>query len=239
MTESATTRPLPARAGRPGLRLIGYALLALGFFAAGFLLLPGPEDGSVPGIDLERVKLPRPVPVGEFLLTDIDGNINSSAYTRDRLLNQWTLMYFGYTHCPDVCSPTLAVVAEVARRLRAAPQWADRLASTKLELVFVTVDPSRDTPAALRDFLAATKIEMVALRGNEKQIAGLSQQMGIMHLPGPTDSQGRYLIDHPATILLVDPGAQLRAGFSMPRDVARIMELMSEIADEFDAEPSG
>jgi len=220
------------------LRVAGYALLALGFFAAGFLLLPLPEDGSITGIDLERVKLPQPVPVGEFLLTDIDGNVNSGAYTRDRLLNQWTLMYFGYTHCPDVCSPTLAVLAEVARRLRAAPQWAERLASTKLELVFVTVDPSRDTPAVLRDFLAATNTNIVALRGTEKQIAGLAQQVGIMHLPGPADSEGRYLIDHPATILLVDPGAHLRAGFSMPRDVARVTELMSEIADEFDAERS-
>jgi protein SCO1/2 len=243
LAESPSTDPLAARTGGRVLRVIGYALLAMCFFAAGFLLLPLLDNGNAPGgdrgVDLERVELPRPVPIGEFALTDIDGNVNSGAYTRDRLLNQWTLMYFGYTHCPDVCSPTLALLAEVARGLRATPQWTARLASTRLELVFVTVDPSRDTPAALRSFLATTETDIVALRGDEKQIAGLAQQMGIMHLRGPADARGRYLVDHPATILFVDPRAHLRAGFSMPRDAARIVELMSEIADRFDARRGG
>ena len=232
MTEPTTAH---AQTIRPVVRVTGYALLALGFFLAGFLLLPLLEGEDAPALDLERAKLPRPVPVKEFVLDVVGENADAGAYTRERLLDRWTLMYFGYTQCPDVCRPTLAVLAEVARRLRAAPQWADRLALAKLELVFVTVDPSRDTAAVLGNFLAAADADFVGLRGTEKQIANLAQQLGIMHLPGPADPQGRYLIDHPATILLIDPSAHLRAGFSMPRDAARITELASEVATQFEA----
>jgi len=217
----------------------GYVLLGLCFFAAGFLLLPLLEDGNGPATSLERVKLPRPQLVGEFSLNDVAANVNSGAYTRERLLNQWTLVLFGYTHCPDVCRPTLAVLAEVARRLRAAPQWTARLESTRLELVFVTVDPSRDTAAVLRDFVAGAGADVVGLRGSEKQIANFARQLGIMHLRGPADPQGGYLVDHPATILLIDPSARLRAGFSMPRDAARIVELASEIAADLESEQEG
>ena len=217
----------------------GYVLLGLCFFAAGFLLLPLLEDGNGPATSLESVKLPRPQLVGEFSLNDVAANVNSGAYTRERLLNQWTLVLFGYTHCPDVCRPTLAVLADVARRLRAAPQWTARLESTRLELVFVTVDPSRDTAAVLRDFVAGAGADVVGLRGSEKQIANFARQLGIMHLRGPADPQGGYLVDHPATILLIDPSARLRAGFSMPRDAARIVELASEIAADLESEQEG
>lgn len=236
MNEPTAASPMRTLASRLPVRLMGYGLLALCFFAAGFLLLPLLDDEIAPAVDLERVKLPRPLPVKEFLLDDVHGNVNSNAYTRERLLDQWTFMYFGYTNCPDVCGPTLAVLAEVARRLRAAPQWTARLASTPLELVFVTVDPARDTAAVLRNFLAATETDIVGLRGSEGQIAKLAQQLGMMHLPGPADAEGRYLIDHPATILFIDPTARLRAGFTLPRDTVRITELASEIATQFEAE---
>ena len=60
-----------------------------------------------------------------------------------------------------------------------------------------------------------------------------------MHLPGPADPQGSYLVDHPATILLIDPRARLRAGFSMPRAAAYIVALVPEIAADFESEQRG
>jgi hypothetical protein len=117
LSETTTTH---AQSLRPVVRVTGYVLLALGFFVAGFLLLPLLEGEDGPALDLERAKLPRPVPVNAFVLDVVGENADPSAYTRERLLGRWTLMYFGYTQCPDVCRPTLAVLAEVARRLRAA-----------------------------------------------------------------------------------------------------------------------
>jgi protein SCO1/2 len=212
--------------------MTGYGLLALGFFVAGFALLPMLVDNNEPAVSLERTRLPRPEPVGEFSLEDVSGNVNARLYTRARLLNQWTLMYFGYTSCPDVCRPSLAVLAEVARRLGAEN-------STRFESIFVSIDPRRDTAALMRGFLAAAGDGIIGLRGSEKQIANLARQLGILHLPRASDPQGGYLVDHPATILLIDPSAELRAGFTMPRDPARITEQIMEIVAEYDAAQKG
>lgn len=239
MPEPAAAPPARAQPS-PRLKLIaGYVLLAVGFFVAGFLLLPMLEGGNDPALSLERVRLPRPEPVAEFSLDDVGAKVNSQAYTRERLLNQWTLMYFGYTHCPDVCRPTVAVLAEVARQIRAAPQWTAGPKSTRLETVFVSVDPSRDTPAVIRGFLAAVGDDIIGLRGSEKQIANLARQLGILHSPRSPDPQGGYLIDHPATILLIDPNAHLRAGYSMPRDAARIAADVTEIVADYQAARKG
>ena len=217
---------------RSSLRLAGgYAVLILGFFAAGFLLAPSPDVEERPSIGLQRSKLPRPQPVVDFTLEDLAA---SEAYTRERLLNRWTLMYFGYSHCPDVCRPTLEVLGEVARALRAAPHW-----TTRLELVFVSVDPARDTAAALRAYLSRSDADFVGLRGSEKQIAALAQQLGLMHALGDADEGGDYLVDHPATILLIDPAAYLRAGFSLPHDPGGIVEQVLDIEHEFTAERAG
>jgi protein SCO1/2 len=143
-------------------------------------------------------------------------------------------MYFGYSHCPDVCRPSLEVLAEIARDLRARPAWTSRL-----EPVFVTVDPARDTPGVLRAYLSRSGAEPVGLRGSEKQIAGLAQQLGILHTPRAADAAGGYLVDHPATILLIDPSAHLRAGFSLPHDPGRIVEQILDIEHAFAAERAG
>lgn len=242
--ETVLAEPTPAPAARarssPGLKsLAGYVLLALGFFVAGFLLLPVLESDDETALDLQRVRLPRPEPVGAFSLDNVSANVNSPTYTRERLLNQWTLMYFGYTSCPDVCRPTLAVLAEVARRLRAAPESMATPKPLQVETVFVSIDPARDTPAAMREFLAAAGDGIVGLRGSEKQIANLARQVGILHSARSHDAQGGYLVDHPATILLIDPSAHLRAGFAMPRDAAQIAEQMSLIVADFEAAQEG
>jgi protein SCO1/2 len=234
LQESARACPAPERyTSRLG--LIGaYALLALCLFAVGFWLSPLPEEDNAPALDLERVKLPRPEPLTEFSLQEVEEHAAHAPYTRARLLGQWTLLYFGYTNCPDVCGSALSVLAQVSTRLRAAP---NAMAGTGV--VFITLDPARDSPAALRRFLGRVDVDIVALRGNEQQIAGLAQQLGILHLPRPPDAQGGYLVDHPATILLIDPSAELRAGFSMPRDAMRIVELMMEIEADYRAAKKG
>jgi protein SCO1/2 len=239
--QPAPSPPAPATSRLSIKLMAGYGLLALGFFAAGFVLPPMLADNSGPvlEVDLERVRLPRPVPVAAFSLEDVSANRDSPVYTRQRLLNQWTLMYFGYTNCPDVCRPTLAVLAEVARRLRAAPDTTAMATPARFETVFVSIDPARDTPAAIRGFLAATGERIVGLRGSEQQIAQLAGQLGIMHSVRSPDPQGGYLVDHPATILLIDPGARLSAGFAMPRDTAQIAAQISEIVADYQAAREG
>jgi protein SCO1/2 len=208
----------------------GYVLLVLVCFLAGYLLVPVSDDTPRTPVSTERVRLPEPQPVGDFTLQDIGGG----TYDRDRLLGQWTLVYFGYSHCPDVCRPTLVLLTGLARALEARPG-----AARPLEVVFVTVDPARDTPAVLRAWLADSDGEVTGLSGSEKQIATLATRLGIMHLPGKRDAAGNYLVDHPATILVIDPEAHLRAGFPFPHDAERIVEQMADIVREFVAGRAG
>lgn len=225
------TSPQPRRTTRyPRLVTTGaYALLVLACFLAGYLLIPIPEGEPGPGVSLERIRLPEPQPVGDFTLQEVGGG----AYDRRRLLGQWTLVYFGYSHCPDVCRPTLSLLTDLARTLRARPR------TSPLEVLFVTVDPTRDTPGVLGAYLAGAARDVIGLWGNETQIAALATQLGILHLPGKRDAAGNYLIDHPATILVIDPEARLRAGFPFPHDPQWIIEQMTDIEREFDAGRAG
>ena len=234
MQESAADCPVPVPPTSRLLQMGVYGSWALCLFLVGFFLPPLLENNNVATPELDRVKLPRPEPLMEFSLEEVGGDNNPGTYTRARLTGQWTLLYFGYANCPNVCSSAVDVLAEVSKKRNAAPHPATRTA-----LVFVTLDPSRDTPAALRRFLGRTDAEFTALRGSEKQIARLAQQLGILHTLGPVDAQGGYLIDHPATILLIDPSAELRAGFAMPRDANQIIELMSEIETDYLAVKKG
>lgn len=234
MPELAIARLKRARGGHRIVTVGGYLVLVLGFFLAGFLLAPTPDVDKAPAWGLERTRLPHPLPVGEFRLREAGVSDDSDRYDRDRLLGQWTLMYFGYRHCPDICRPTLGVLAEVARRLRSLPGWKARL-----ELAFVSVDPARDTPALLRTYVSSADAGIVAVHGSEKQVAGLAQQVGILYSHGEPDGAGHYLVDHPATILLIDPGAQLRAGFPLPHDPGWIVEQILDIEHAFDVERAG
>jgi protein SCO1/2 len=182
-------------------------MLVLACFLAGYLLIPLPGEEPRSGASAERIT---------------------------RLLGQWTLVYFGYSHCPDVCRPTLAVLTDLARALRARPHPPGRL-----EVLFVTVDPARDTPEVLRAYLAGAARDVVGLWGSEKQIAALATQLGILHLPGQRDAAGAYIVDHPATILVIDPAAHLRAGFPFPHDPQRMIEQMADIQREFEAGRAG
>ena len=214
---------------RGGHRLLtagAFFALILGCFLTGYLLVPVPSVDPRQPTDPQRIELPSPQPVGEFRLEEV-GSTNG-VYTRERLVGQWTLMYFGYSHCPDVCRPTLEVLAEVAHALRAA---RDRAA--ELELVFVTVDPARDSREALRAYLSRTSTDVIGLRGSDAQIAALAARLGLMHAPGDADDAGNYLVDHPATILLIDPDARLRAGFPLPHDPGNIVARVLSIEQDF------
>lgn len=200
----------------------GLAAIAVAFFLAGLLLAPAPgERAGAPG-GFDRTELPRPQPVGAFSLTDLDGR----PFGRERLLGRWTLLYFGYTHCPDVCEPSLRLVAGLAATLD-DPHRGDR----PVQAVFVTVDPARDTPAVLTRYLARTPGDLVGLRGSEAEVAELAAGLGILHLPRTPDSEGSYLVDHPATILVIDPDARLRAGYPFPHDAEWIAGRIAALVD--------
>ena len=138
---------------------------------------------------------------GAFSLVDTDGRTVTDRDFRGR----WVLVYFGYTSCPDVCPLTLHDMAEALERL--GPKGA------RVQPVFVTVDPQRDTPAVLRAYAASIDPRLVALTGPEDAVAttlrAFRVQREIRHVAGqPHDD---YLLDHTAVLFLLGPDGRFIA----------------------------
>ena len=143
--------------------------------------------------------------VGEFTLTDAAGQ----AFTRQRLAGAPTLVFFGFTHCPDVCPTTLAKLAQVRAQAQ-LPQ---------LRVLFVSVDPARDTPAVIGQYVHAFDPQFEGVTGTPAAIATLAARFGVavqrVELPG-----GDYTMDHSAVVFLLDAAGHIAAVFTPPFDTA-------------------
>ncbi len=124
-------------------------------------------------------------------------------------------MFFGYTYCPDICPLTLALLQEVYGQLAEA----DRAVT---QIVLVSVDPQRDTPARLREYLAYFNPDFVGLTGSEAALTEFSRQMGALFIK-PDTSETYYTVDHSARIFLVGPTGATVALFSPPYTAAGIL----------------
>lgn len=134
---------------------------------------------------------------GPFSLIDQNGR----AVTEKSYGGQYRIIYFGYTFCPDVC-PT--DVANLARGLKAFSK-ADPARAQKVKLIFVSVDPARDTPAALKQFTAAFDPAMVGLTGTPKAIADVTRAYGVSVSIAPDQPKESYLVDHSRAAYLMSP----------------------------------
>jgi protein SCO1/2 len=141
---------------------------------------------------------------GPFHLVDQDGRTVSDQDFRGKPL----LVFFGYTHCPDVCPTTLFDVSEVMRRL--GPE-ADRAAA-----LFITVDPQRDTPATLKDYLSSFDPHLRGLTGSTDATAAVAKAYRVYYKKVPTEGDD-YTMDHTAIVYLMDKQGNFVAPFSLRR----------------------
>jgi len=156
---------------------------------------------------------------GPFTLIDGAGHTVTDRDLRGR----YTLIYFGYTFCPDVCPTTLNEVAAALDKL--GPQ-ADRL-----NAVFITVDPQRDTPAVVHDYTAAFSPRILGLTGTPQQIADVAREYRVYYAPHRTgEGAGDYTVDHSSILYLMDPQGRFVApirtdesGAAMAADLAKKM----------------
>jgi protein SCO1/2 len=130
---------------------------------------------------------------GPFTLTAGDGHTVTDRDFRGR----WLLVYFGYTFCPDVCPTTLNAVAGALDKL--GPK-ADRL-----QALFITVDPQRDTPAVVGDYATAFSPRIMGLTGSPEQIATVAREYRVYYAPQPATGGAAYTVDHSSILYLMDP----------------------------------
>lgn len=127
---------------------------------------------------------------------------DGKAVTAADYRGQVTLLYFGYTYCPDVCPLTLSNVARVLKRLGPS---ADRV-----RVLFVTVDPNRDSPAVLNQYAAAFGRDVDALRGDPDQLASLARRYRVAYSVDPHGAGGAYEVTHSSGIYVFDRDGKAR-----------------------------
>jgi protein SCO1/2 len=153
--------------------------------------------------DQFRGALPTPVrPAADFTLTAQDGSPFRLSRERGKVVAVW----FGYTSCPDVCPTTLAELIQARQRLDKDGQ--------RFRIVFVTVDPERDTPARLREYAKAFAGGFTALTGPAEHLAQVRKAYGVVaEKRVVAGTSAAYLIDHSAFVYVIDPAGQLRVMF--------------------------
>jgi protein SCO1/2 len=186
--------------------IIGLMLVAA--IAMTVYLRTTPPPRAIPP-ELQGVLRPAPKPLRPFSLIDDSGQ----PFTLEDLQDKWTMLFFGYTYCPDICPTALAILSAVFQRLEQHPGV---IPSTRV--VFVSVDPQRDRPEKLAEYVAFFDKRFTAATGAVKEIDGLAQQVGAGYQIEPEDASGNYLVSHTGSIFLVDPQARLLGAFSFPHD---------------------
>lgn len=176
---------------------------------------PLPALRSVTRIDPARELPP-------FRLEGADG----AALTAASLRGHWTLVFLGFTHCPDVCPTTLAELA------KAQQSWVDLPAATRPRVLFVSVDPERDTAKLAGEYARHFHPETLAATAPEPALAAFVQALGMVYMKAPLPGGG-YSMDHSASLVLLDPQGR-QAGLIRPplkpADIATDLRLLAEAA---------
>ena len=147
--------------------------------------------------------LPEPRELPAFTLVDQAGR----PFDGKRLEGRWSLLFTGFTHCPDVCPTTVALMADLNRRV----------ARKDVQFVFVSVDPERDTPAVVARYLAHFDPALVGATGERAQMERLTAGLGVGQVRNP-GAGDEYTVDHSTAFVLIDPDARLAGYFSAPHD---------------------
>ena len=155
----------------------------------------------------------RPLP--DFSLVRHDGKPLQTADFR----GHWSLMFFGYSNCPDICSPTMQQLTTVLKTLDERQAW----------IVFVAVDTERDRPQALSRYISFFHQRTLGVTGEPREIANLAKQLGAFF--SKRELATGYLIDHSGSVWLVDPEAQLAGVFTQPLDPQAVASDLRRLMD--------
>lgn len=140
-------------------------------------------------------------PAYNFELTDHNGKrVKLSDYTGQKKI---VLLFFGYTHCPDICPMALETMAKVLQNL--SPEEAKRV-----QVLFISVDPERDTPEVLKGYVPYFNPTFVGLTGTPQEIEKVAKEYKAYYRKVEGESAGGYLVDHTATIYLITPDMKIK-----------------------------
>jgi protein SCO1/2 len=200
-------------------RTLSYGLLAafavlVGIVAGMAVLRPGAtaiQSGTL---------LQPPRSVADFSLTADNGK----PYTKADLAGHWSLIYVGYTHCPDVCPTTLAQLKGVEKDLGAD--------AAKIRFIFLSIDPERDTPDNLAQYTHYFSPDFLAVTGPNAQLDKLGASLGFVYQKVPGETPQNYLMDHSAQLILINPRAELAGYMSPPFKTGSLVADLKQLVEK-------
>lgn len=191
-----------------------------GVFSILGLLLPCAVGAAIGPLSWQAVMAASsPVTVGgPFTLTASDG-----ATVTDRTYRgKWLIVYFGYSFCPDTCPTALGEIADALAKLGAD--------AARVQAIFITVDPARDTPPALGKYLQSFNSRIVGLTGTPQQIAAVAKEYGVYYVPRKRDADDKnYVVDHSSYIYAMDPQGKFVRGFDTDATGEQIAESLRKL----------
>lgn len=199
-------------------KLIISVIVLSAAFATGIYFASSNHGG--PSSNITGLLWPNPPMLGAFSLVDANG----SEFTEQNLQGRWTLVFFGFTNCPDICPTTMATLDRVYEQLR-----GNKRIFEKTQVLFVSVDPERDNIEKLQAYVDYFNSAFIGATANDKRIKQFTGQFGVAYMKVKIPGPAGYSMDHTASILLVDPQLRFVGIFSRPHEAADITQRLVQI----------
>lgn len=195
------------------------AILAFIVFNLGMLVVQAQQ--KQPAQLLSATVLSQPRELSSFKLMDS----KNKPFTNQNLLGHWTMLYFGFTRCPQICPNNMAMLNKMYTKLQENKQ------QPLPHVVFVSIDPDRDSLTRIGQFVAAFNPNFEGVTGSTAQVDKMMQELGVVSMKvqkqdptGKVAAKDNYDIDHSGAILLIDPAGKFYAVFTTPHDAANIAQ---------------
>lgn len=194
---------------------ISVAVFSMGLGIILWTLILGPGRTAVLPADLAATYLPEGRPVIGVQLTDHDNKL----FDESRFKGKWSFLFFGFTQCPDVCPAALLIMKSVWNKLPPEARQAP-----EPQMIFVSVDPDRDTPAILKQYVKFYHPAFTGITGKHDKLDILTRQLSALYGYEDTEDGKGYTVTHSAQIILIDPKGHMRAVFNTPHVVDEIVK---------------
>ena len=199
---TSVVEPSESKDRKPGSSIRTWLLILLGLAGGLFVGVVGITwligEPIIGGPNFHGTVIRSPEPAANFTLLNVDSEEVSLKDFRGRVV----LLYFGYTYCPDVCPATMTelkqAVEEIGNRAK------------DVQVIMISVDPERDSPEQLQNYVSHFHDSFIGLSGTEEEILGITTQYGVFYEKHEGTVASGYLIDHTATVIVIDREGKLR-----------------------------